>query len=79
MKSILWSMLATLALVATALASKFPVSSLQRAKSTPGRVVPNKFIVELSAPSGNTKRDVLSREVRWSLSMYSYVADTHTT
>ncbi|EKM54703.1 uncharacterized protein PHACADRAFT_258717 [Phanerochaete carnosa HHB-10118-sp] len=55
-------MLVTLALVASALAAKIPVSSLQNIRSTPGNVAPNRFIVELSAPLGNTKRDILSRE-----------------
>ncbi|GJE92713.1 subtilisin-like protease [Phanerochaete sordida] len=61
MKSFAWSVLAAFALLASALAAKVPVSSLRNAK-TPGNVVPNRFIIELSAPLGNTKRDGASRE-----------------
>lgn len=60
----IWSALVPLALASTALAAKVSLASLQRGGSLPGGAVPNRFIVELAAPLGNSKRDVVSREVR---------------
>lgn len=63
MKYGIWSTLAPLALASIVLSAKIPLSSLKNGASLPGGIVPNKFIVELSAPLGNTKRDIVSREV----------------
>ena len=78
MKYGIWSAaLAPLALASTALAAKFPLSSLKSQDgASPGGVVPNKFIVELSAPlGGSSKRDVVSREVSALLLSKDVLAD----
>lgn len=61
MKSSVWSLLVPLVWVGTTLAAKFPVSSIKNDKATPGGIIPNRFIVELSAPLST--RDLESREV----------------
>ncbi|KAJ3554568.1 hypothetical protein NM688_g3038 [Phlebia brevispora] len=68
MKLLTWAILSPVLLANSGLGAKFPLSSLKGAKTLPGNIVPNRFVVEVESTSDiPTRRDTFPRDPHKSL------------